>query len=262
MRSDQSSTTLPLLQINDLCVGQRLSVAQLTIRAGSLYVILGSNGAGKSTLLATLAGMPTEFQGSVQFVGSPIQHWGVSELASRRSYLAQEITSQFALTVAELLRFYATTVVIPEAVDAALQISNFLDTPLSQLSGGELQRVQIARILLQHWSLLLHGDGVLLLDEPLQGLDIVFQLHVMELLAELQRTGNCIIMTCHDINLAYRYATHAMLLRKGEIVAEGQVDKVVTTANLAQCYECHFYLNYSENAYEFFTSALNSHARL
>ncbi|WP_100641906.1 ABC transporter ATP-binding protein [Alteromonas facilis] len=247
-----------VFRLENLVVDARLEIPQLDIPVGSLVQVLGANGSGKSTLLLSLAGLITPTNGTVLFRSQALSEWTIAELATTRSYLAQELHSEFSISVAEYLTFFSSQPALPDAVEQSLSVSQFLQKPLVELSGGERQRVHLARCLMQVWSHLEAGNGVLLLDEPLQGLDIVFQYKVMVLLQTLQKKGNCIVMSCHDVNMAAKYSSHAILLDKGNVLAHGPTSSAITTENLSTCFGCKFHLIYTENAYEFFASGLNS----
>src|SRR5690606_34501352 len=101
---------------------------------------------------------------------------------------------------------------IPEQLESALEIGPFLNKSMQQLSGGELRRVQIARALLQIWPAIERGHALVLLDEPLQGLDLRHQSLLMQLLTDIAAKGNSLIISNHDLNLCYRYADKVALL--------------------------------------------------
>ncbi|MEC8230974.1 MAG: ATP-binding cassette domain-containing protein [Pseudomonadota bacterium] len=244
---------LEVASLNDVSVSNRLQSASLTVAKGQCVHILGPNGAGKSTLLMVLAGLLKAGAGSVVLFNKPVSSWSLASLASMRTLLAQQTECSFHLTVQEYLQFYAdiqASLGIPSLLEKALEVNDFLPKILTQLSGGERQRVEICRALLQLWPTIEQGEALVLLDEPLQGLDIRHQYAVAQLAKALSEKGNTVIMSSHDIALSANYATTLWLMQKGKIVAEGNPADVATQANLERVFECHFAISKHDNFLE------------
>lgn len=203
-----------------LSIGQRTLVRGLewTARAGQCWSIIGRNGAGKSTLLRTLAGLRQPSAGSVQVNGRALNDWPLTELARERAFLAQSRHDAFAYTVLESVlsarhpyhanRYWEGSDDHQAAMQAlaSMEVDDLAGRDVRTLSGGERQRVAIAALLAQQTPLLL-------LDEPANALDLAHQVSVMGLLARLCREQQrTVIMIGHDLNLAARISTHALLL--------------------------------------------------
>jgi ABC-type hemin transport system ATPase subunit len=117
-----------------------------------------------------------------------------------------------------------------------------LDRPLNELSGGEQQRVHIARVLLQVWPAIQQGEAILLMDEPLQNLDIAFQESVLILFERLVAMGNLLLMSVHDVNLSLRFADKVLLLKQGKCQASGESKAILTATGVTELYEYPFEL--------------------
>ena len=246
----ESHTVLSLQHVK---VASRLWVEGISAKKGECIHIIGPNGAGKSTLLLTLAGLIEADEGNVMLLGKPMDNWSLATLASVRTLLAQQSESGFHLSVKEYLSFYSSAqrrVLIPAVLEKALEVSDFSNKILTQLSGGERQRVEICRALLQIWPQLEHGEGIALLDEPLQGLDIRHQYALASLVKFLCKKGNTILMTSHDIALSANYCDSLWLMQGGRIVASGSPHKVATQINLENVFECHFAISKRDNFLE------------
>lgn len=242
-----------VLSVTNVNVAARLFVKKLEARKGECIHIIGPNGAGKSTLLLTLAGLINPDAGEVSLYNKPMSHWTLASLSSVRTVLAQHSESSFHLTVKEYLSFYTVTQqrpFVPALLEKALEVSGFLDKILTQLSGGERQRVEICRALLQIWSQLERGEGIVLLDEPLQGLDIRHQYALASFVKALCVKGNTILMTSHDIALSANYSDSLWIMRKGEVFAAGEPRTVATQNNLEKVFECHFAISKHDNFLE------------
>jgi len=202
-------------------VGRRTLVDRLdwAAQAGECWSIIGRNGAGKSTLMRTLAGLLPPDGGAVQVGGRLLQDWAPEELARRRAFLAQSRHDAFSYSVMETVlsarhpyhanRYWEGSDDHQAALAAlaAMEVAELAERDVRTLSGGERQRVAIAALLAQDTSLLL-------LDEPANALDLAHQVSVMGLLAGLCREqGKTVVMIGHDLNLAYRISTHALLLK-------------------------------------------------
>lgn len=211
-------------------VSRNLSLA---IPEGSFSVIVGPNACGKSTLLAALSRLLAPAEGRVVLDGRDIHSLPGREVARRLGLLPQSALAPDGITVAELvargryphqsfLRQWSPA--DERAVAAALRatrVDGLAERPLDALSGGQRQRVWIAMVLAQETPLLL-------LDEPTTYLDIVHQIELLELLAELNRQGRTIVAVLHDLNQACRYASHLIAMRDGAILAEGAPAHIFT----------------------------------
>ena len=221
-----------MFNIRDLSVRGRLAPLSWHCSQPGLIALIGSNGSGKSSLLGALAGLlPAD--GAVLLGGEAITTLSWPELATRRAMLPQRQPQLFHIPVFQVLSLGLDEEGLPEAqgravaeICAALELDALLARDFSRLSGGEQQRVLIARTLLQLWPGLNTDGRVLLLDEPLAGLDLHHQLALLRLLKRLSRQGLLVVIAIHDINLAIDWADRILCLQQGRVVSEGGVDVI------------------------------------
>ncbi|KDR44410.1 ABC transporter ATP-binding protein [Caballeronia glathei] len=192
----------------------------LTFSPGEAWCIAGPNGAGKTTLLNVLAGLSKPAAGAVSLDGVDLNDWRAAGLARRRAWMPQSTHDAFSATVLDVVmlnRFPhlsgwgwesdADRRAAHAALDA-LGLAAFASRDVLSLSGGERQRVALAATLCQ-------GAPLLLLDEPLSHLDLHHQIECLEALGDWVRdpaAQRTLIFSCHDLNLARRFATHALLI--------------------------------------------------
>lgn len=198
----------------------------LAVNPGEVVAVVGPNGSGKSTLLRALLGLLPHSAGTVRLDGRPIASWSRRELADVVGALPQREDQSFPLTVAETVllgRWSRLGPVAPvtgtdrSAVDAALRrcdVERLADRRIDTLSGGEWQRVRVARALVA-------SPRLLLLDEPTAALDVGHEMELFELLRRLVAEGLGVLVITHQLNLAARFADRLVLLDRGRTVAEG-----------------------------------------
>lgn len=219
--------------------GKRLlDQVDLAIRPGRITAVVGPNGAGKSTLLRVMAGELPCTAGVVTLEGRPLSTWPLCDHARRRAVLPQQSTLSFDLrveAVVELGRMPHAGVADPvtdgEIVRAALDragAGKLAGRSYPTLSGGEKQRVHLARVLAQIWSAPADGGRYLLLDEPLSAQDLGRQHQVMRFVGSLATEGVGVMIVLHDLNLAARYSHDLLLLHRGCPVAHGTPTEVLT----------------------------------
>ncbi|MDY0152309.1 MAG: ABC transporter ATP-binding protein [Candidatus Cloacimonas sp.] len=215
-----------------------LNGLSLALKPGSFYALLGPNGAGKSTLLYTMMGYLKPTEGSVKVFGKELSTTKRSYAARKIAYVPQESSQEFDHSVAEtvLMGRYPYLGLMQahsdydhQAVDKVLELLNLSELKerwLSKLSGGEKQRVFIARALVQE-------TPYILLDESLSQLDINHQIEIMKLLRKINTEhGKTILLVSHNLNLAANYADKLIFLKDGSLVAEGAPEELITTATL------------------------------
>jgi iron complex transport system ATP-binding protein len=207
---------------------------------GEFVGIVGPNGCGKTTLLRAMIGLLKLEHGLIVISQHRLEHLGRNEIARRIAFVPQLMEPVEGFTVEDMVmlgrtpyldRFSFEGADDYEAVKWAieeLKIENLKDRPVSELSGGEFQRVAIARALAQE-------PKVLLLDEPTSHLDIRYQMKICKLLRRL-RSHRSIVATFHDLNLASRFCSRLVLLKNGELIAEGSPEEVVTPENIWKAY--------------------------
>ncbi len=218
-------------------------------KAGELTAIVGPNGSGKSTLLRALCG-EMAFSGRVAINGrdaAALKGW---ELAGMRAVLPQAATLAFPFTVIEVIRLGLTAGVsagcasLPLRALEAVGLAGYGGRFYQELSGGEAQRVQLARVLTQVWEPVAHGmPRWLLLDEPVSSLDIGHQLMVMQLMRDYAARGGGVIAVMHDLNLTAMFADAVSMVHRGEIAACGTPAEVLTDATLSHAYRCNLRVN-------------------
>lgn len=213
------------------------------VEKGRRLAIIGRNGAGKSALLGGLAGHLNGqlVNGCVRLDGVPLHQWRASDLARRRVCLAQSTPVMLPFSVFEILCLGAEPFLgrVPGGViDAELkdltrryEIDKLLTSCSDTLSGGELQRVHIVRVMLQA-VLCYEGAAYLLLDEPAAALDLVHRQTLWAHIGELAQRGLGIAFVTHDLNVAARYADNICMLLNGQRYAYGQPGTTLTEANL------------------------------
>ncbi|MCA3187592.1 heme ABC transporter ATP-binding protein [Cupriavidus sp.] len=226
---------------------QVLSGIDLSLHAGEVIGVLGANGAGKSTLLGALAGEITIPRAAVSLNGRDLPDWPVEALARTRAVLPQSPGLNFDLDVTEVIGMggYPFPELDRHALDALLRraleladITHLASRDYQSLSGGEQQRVQFARTLVQTLACRDAGSyRALLLDEPTSSLDPRHQLLLLDSVRTLSRTdGLAVLVVLHDVNLAARWCDRLLLLEGGRTVACGPPAEVLTEDNLAGVY--------------------------
>lgn len=218
-----------------------VSAAGFSAPAGRVTGLVGPNGAGKSTLISAIVGLERPESGTVSFGGLDLVGMTRRERARLCAYVEQSASTEERLTVAEVVALGR----IPHAslwagpgrdedmlVAAALErvgMTGFAGRAFNTLSGGEQQRVHMARALAQ-------APQLLVLDEPTSHLDIRAQLQVLELLSDLARAGGTVLLALHDLNLALRFCDWLVVMHQGLVVAEGLPAEILTEALLAEVY--------------------------
>ncbi|MEM1380704.1 MAG: heme ABC transporter ATP-binding protein [Pseudomonadota bacterium] len=218
----------------------------LTCEAGQLSVICGPNGAGKTTALSLLTGAEQPSRGKATLDGTELRTIARGELARRRAVVAQQHRLNFPFQVEEVVAMGraphegrtspAQDRAIRQQAMELLDLTHMADRNYLTLSGGEKQRVMIARALVQVWE---EPEGMtrwLLLDEPTAALDLKYQLLLMKRLVALAADGWGILAILHDLPLVKAYADHVILLKDGALVNQGSPDKVLTPTEIANAY--------------------------
>lgn len=216
-----------------------LNHVSLALAPGEFVAVLGPNGAGKSTLLRVLAGDVAPCEGTVRLEERVLAAWPPAELARRRAVLPQQSRLAFPFTALEVAALGRTAWQGRRAADlgiarAALHAAGAaaLETrSYPTLSGGEQQRVQLARVLAQMWEPAAPGAGrYVLLDEPTAGLDLRHQREVLALMRRLTGQGVGVLAVLHDPNLAFTFADRVAVLSAGRLAADGTPTRVADSA--------------------------------
>ena len=223
---------------------QVLSRLSFRVEKGGLFIIIGPNGSGKTTLMKLIAGILKPQKGQIEILGLPNGRYTSKALARAVAFVPQRLPVDLPFTVGEAVLLgrapYQGVLGIEREKDLeitkqALQftgIDHLSDSNLSQLSGGEQQRVFIARAICQE-------PEIMLLDEPTASLDLAHQVKVMDLMEKL-KLEKCItvIMVSHDVNLAAMYGDQVLLLKNGEVVCIGTPSEVLSFRKLEETYAC------------------------
>lgn len=236
----------------EVTLGSRrvIADARFCARAGELTVIVGPNGSGKTTLLRALTGeLPC--RGEITINGRDLRSVRPAQLARLRAVLAQTTPLTFPFTVAEVVRLGVEATGHTRDPGAAIatvlsrvDLAGYGNRLFQELSGGEQQRVHLARVLAQSGEPASpEGPRWLILDEPVSSLDIGHQLLVMDIARQQARDGGGVIAVMHDLNLTAAFADQVIIMQSGCIVAAGSPDEVLTSDILCAAYDCPLRVN-------------------
>lgn len=222
-----------------------LENVSVQIPAAKVTAIMGPNGAGKSTLLKCLTGASHYDAGQISMNGKPLDSYSLGALSRLRAVLSQSATIDFPFSAFDVVKmgrnpysYISSPSQDEEIAFQALQSVDCLalkDRVFPTLSGGEQQRIQLARVVAQLWET---NNTYLFLDEPTSALDLKHQHQVLTFVSKLAATNNigvCIVM--HDLNLAMRYADQVLLIQEGRVFASGETNEVLTSNNIENVFE-------------------------
>ncbi len=245
---------MAMLEVNDLSVRYgSVSILQkvsFSLEENQWLMVIGPNGAGKSTLISAVS-QYTPYTGRIFYQGRDLKTFRPRELARFLGVLSQNHAMEYSFTVEEVVRMgrYAHTTGLfsvkkdekrrdEEAIQEALELTG-LTSLASQsvltLSGGELQRTFLAQTLAQE-------PRLLILDEPTNHLDLVYQKQVFEVVKEwVKGSGRAAISVVHDLSLVRAYGTHGLLLDRGTVLAQGELEDVCLPEHLNRAYSMNVY---------------------
>lgn len=216
----------------------------LTVDSGELTGIVGPNGSGKTTLLRVADGILAPQEGGVHVKGRPIGDYSRANLAEEVAMVSQESHFRFSFTSIEVVlmgrfphlrrfQFEGTRdMEVAREAMGATQCLELADRGIHELSGGEKQRVLLARALAQEPSLVL-------LDEPTAFLDLRYKREIFQLIASLTKSRGCsAVVVSHDLDLAAQYCDRIILMREGHIYVAGPPEEVITTSNVEAVFGC------------------------
>lgn len=216
----------------------------LELPKGKVISMIGPNGAGKSTVLGIASRLLPKDDGTVLFDGRDVHDWKSRDLAKRLAVLTQSNNIQMKLTVRELVAFgrfphsgTRLTARDHELIDDAIrymELEDYAEKFIDEMSGGQRQRAFIAMVLAQ-------DADCILLDEPTNNLDIYHAARMMRLVRRLcDELGKTVILVLHEINLAAFYSDYVCAFKNGRVEAFGSVEDVMTAANLKRIYGVDF----------------------
>lgn len=216
-----------------------LDGVSLTVKNSEILSIVGPNGAGKSTLLKVISGILKPKFGAIYIDQKSLDTISPKELAKKYGVVPQKIHLGGMLTVYDFVMSGRRPYVdfVPSKTDhekvyealRTVGVAELAERSLEELSGGELQRVVIARALAGE-------PQVLLLDEPTSNLDLKYQVKILKLVRDLRLKGLIIIMAIHDLTYAYRISDKILLLNSGKVFAAGKPEDVLTPKNISDVY--------------------------
>ena len=222
-----------------------------SVRQSDVFVIIGPNGAGKTTLIKLMVGILKIQTGQIEVLQAPIGSYSQKRLATSLAYVPQGLPVGFPFTVEETVLLgraphqkvlglaSQNDLEVAQQAMAFTKVAHLAGRKLDQLSGGEQQRVLIARALCQQ-------PQVILLDEPTASLDLSHQIRIMDLMERLKaERGVTVVVVSHDVNLAAMYGDQLLLLKAGEIVCMGAPNEVLNFKTLEETYDCKLLVDIS-----------------
>lgn len=213
----------------------------LTIQEQQLTAFIGPNGAGKSTLLSLVSRLVPKDTGEIYLDHNEVRTWKSNELAKKLAILRQSNELNLQITVRELVEFgrfpytkgrltQEDHQLVKEALEH-LGLTKLADQFVHTLSGGQLQRAYIAMVLAQ-------DTDYILLDEPLNNLDMNFAVQIMQILKKLvTELGKTVVIVLHDINFAASYADEIVAMKEGQLFTQGKTNEIIQKAVLDELYE-------------------------
>lgn len=224
-----------MINIQNLSTAYALQHISCHLPQGKLIGIMGANGAGKSTLLKAIAGILPITSGQISIKNRQLSEMNAQQKSETFAYLAQSTQIYWDLSVYDVIALGLNKPLPAEreqekvrTVAAQFSISDLLEKPFQQLSGGEKSRVQLARCCIK-------AAPLLLADEPIAPLDPYYQIDMMQQLKALTPEKTCVV-AIHHLSLAYRFCDEVILLDKGTLLASGETQAVLNAENLANAF--------------------------
>jgi len=236
-----------MIEVRDLSfrIGQKCLLQQINfeVKPGEMLAVIGANGAGKSTLMKLMCRELVPSGGGIRLKHKELSDYKIIELARMRSVLSQQNTISMAFNVKELVLMgryphfdskpAENDFEILRQVMTETGITHLSDREYNTLSGGEQQRVQLARVMAQIWDV---PNGLFFLDEPTNGLDLLYQQQILSIARNMADKGFCVISILHDINSASRYADKVLILKEGRGIAYGSPEEVINCENIQEAF--------------------------
>ncbi|MDC9613905.1 vitamin B12 ABC transporter ATP-binding protein BtuD [Xenorhabdus khoisanae] len=235
-------TNKPILELDNVSVNNRLKALSGSVMAGEQIHLVGLNGSGKSTLLSAIAGI-LSYSGCIHLIGRDLRHYRQHEQAKCRAWFSQSSSTPIMPVFQYLDMFRPESAPLAQSENVLYELCQqmrllpLLSSPISQLSGGEWQRVRLAGTFFQVWPELNPDGRLLLLDEPTNNLDITQQAILDKLIKQFCSLGGTVLLSSHDLDHTYEQATGVWLLSHGKLLTSGIPQKVMTERNLSEIFE-------------------------
>ncbi|MEI5679316.1 MULTISPECIES: heme ABC transporter ATP-binding protein [unclassified Mesorhizobium] len=225
-----------------------ISNVDFDMRPGEVAAIVGPNGSGKTTFLKALTG-ELPYSGKIALNNRNLSGLKSWEAAAMRAVLPQATALSFPFTVREIVKLGllggrsgalpGEDDRLPERALSRVDLDGFAGRYYQELSGGEQQRVQLARVLCQVWAPVLDGKPrYLFLDEPVSSLDIKHQLIIMNIARDFARRGGGVVAILHDLNLTAMFADRIFVMHRGRLAAAGSPQDVLSDELISKVFEC------------------------
>lgn len=221
------------------------------VATGKFFIIIGPNGSGKTTLLKLMVGLLPLKSGQIRLLSKKIGDYTAKSMAKKIAYVPQSVPVEFPFTVTQVILMGRSPHLgvlgfegeedmrLAHEAMTITNVAHLADRRLDQLSGGEQQRIFIARAICQQ-------PDILLLDEPTAALDLSHQVRLMDLMEQLKtEKGVTVVMVSHDLNMAAMYADQLLLISEGRIARNGSPREVIDYDLLEQVYGCKLLVDQS-----------------
>lgn len=210
-----------------------------TFKAGQFWGVVGQNGVGKSTLLQAMAGISNDFSGAIVVDGLNIRNMHPMQRAQKLSFLLQDQEPCLAFSVKDAVGMGRFPWLTQKQQDKAItqqamktcRIEHLQQRSILKLSGGERRKVEIATCLAQQ-------ADYLLLDEPLNHLDLVYRAHILEVFERISQT-QCVVMVCHDLEAVRKHCSHVLMLLANDCYLSGTSATILNDNNLKRLFDDH-----------------------
>ena len=239
-----------LLEINSIFLKIKnkliLNDISLHIESGDMISIVGPNGSGKTTLLRTISNEIPISDGKIEFMNKNILDWGLNEYANKKAVLSQSNNLVFPFSVIDIVKMGRFPLSnkgnqteennLCKKILNIFDLNDYIDQNYITLSGGEKQRVQLARVIAQIWSDD-YSKKILILDEPTSYLDIKHQYLLFKFLKELNQKGLTIIMVLHDLNHALSNSNKIAVLKDSKLISYGKTKNIISEELIKNVFE-------------------------
>ncbi|MBI45010.1 MAG: heme ABC transporter ATP-binding protein [Candidatus Marinimicrobia bacterium] len=260
----QNKTLIKLDSVN-YSINNKLLIEDISfsVNNGDMVSIIGPNGSGKSTLIKLITGELSVTSGNVFFNNIKIDDWSSSELAYYRSVLPQSNYLAFPFSVLDIVKMGRYPIkdstsseneLICKKILEVFDLSSHIDQNYMTLSGGEKQRVQLARVFSQIWSDNNYDNRVLIIDEPTSYLDINHQCCLFGFLKSMNKKGLTIVMVLHDLNQAIINSNKIIMLKQAKLVSYERTNKIIDTEKLEEVFDVKLKLIKNEESDRMFVT--------